>query len=181
MKTDIILPLELWDKILRYHPLFPLYFVSTSFLVLLDNRYTHLKDWIQESQGSYISDMWINTHNDARYTICKKVDKFGYQSVTFNDPFSALQLRYVSNPEGNYKNIRDIIIRNKNFYIKLVFELKNDTTIISTIDSNMYLEPDHKSLLLTNCDRYFRWITNLSLESEFNLSLLLGDIYSLME
>ena len=179
METDIILPLELWDKIIRYYPSFSLYFVSTSFLDLLDYRYSHLNNWIQEFQGTYIYDMWIDTSN-TKYTICKRLEKFSYQSVTFNDPFSAIQIRYVSNPEGNYKNIQDITLRNKSFYIKLVFELKNDTISISTIDSNMYLEPDHKSLLMINCGSYFKWITNLNSESEFNLSILLGDIYSLM-
>lgn len=202
------LPLELWDKIIRYQPLLSLYLVSTHLYQLFNNRYEHLADWLRAYHGNYITSHYISTISipkmkDMVYQICQIVDNFDHKSITKNDLFSPIQIRYTKNSDGDDYDMDAITIKNKinNKYVKIIFTFKltkndrfnspkchpenipnEETPNISSIlifscNSNFILGYRSYKIITTNIERYYKWLEEDVINTQPNIPILLGDVY----
>lgn len=203
-----ILPLELWDKIIRYYPLLSLYLVSSHLYQLFNNRYEHLADWLRACNGNYIKSHYISTVtipkiNNSEYQICQIVDNFDHKSITVNDLFSPIQIRYTRNSEGDDYDMDTIVIKNKinEKCVQIIFTCKltkNDGfnslkchlgnisgeekpdisgVLIFSCDSNFRLDYQTYQTITTNIGRYYKWLEDDVINTQANIPILLGDVY----
>lgn len=171
MHNNIILPLEIWDHIIRMKPLLSLYFVSKDLTRLLDYKYEHLSSWIIKTEGVYVTDLWIPLDKKP-HLICQYVNKFDYQSITRSDLFSQLQLRYVRKPECISSKITISNKKNKKF-VKINFSHDVRFKANFQIDSNI------SDIISGRHNQYYNWISNIDQTDNLNIPELLDELYPL--
>jgi len=161
METIVIFPLEIWDRIMRCYPLLPLYFVSKTFLKLLDNRYEHLSDWIQRTYREYyfcaeitkqilFNEPGVIRSIETKYLIHSHI----MQDMEQHDLFSPVFIKYEENDDNS-----KIIITNKHnrkymeimLWPEVKLKLKSNTqpqleSKTDFIRQTMYCDPTVKEM-----------------------------------
>lgn len=189
METDIILPLEVWDYIIRLEHIkytHPLYLISKGFTKLIEKKFEYLSKWLFYDREEKWGNGFINLRLENKLiTMCY----MGSYQVEINDIYSPIRLICKRDQKSSEKVLcNSMLLRNTKTgkYIDIEYSRDKhaDRLLYVKIKHNFgkdqverNLRPKIKYLVSSKTIEYMTLDITIQYNN-LNMKYLLGSLYS---